>query len=82
MMVSIMLLPWSNSISGPVSVSTAGNDTDTDMISGSGAGNNTVLDYCGQEEVLASLNENSIRRIPIVVWLVILTILLFFFVGG
>ena len=85
MMASILLLPWSTSITGPVS-SSASNDTDTwssGMMSGSGDINGTLeLDYCGKEEALASLNENSINRIPIGTWVILLSILIPFFAGG
>ena len=72
--VSCILLPFSNQITGPIT-------KDTDGGSGSGLGsgllvmNTTDLDYCGNNISSSStdtlINENSVKRMPAQVWIVL-----------
>ena len=84
-----MLLPFSNQITGPVPVPTHQNDT----FSGSGCGNGSEsgfgsgllnsTDYCGNDlnSTAISVNENSVKRIPVYIWVVVIGIYGFLVVG-
>ena len=79
-----LLLPWSSAITGPIPPP-SDNTTVYDM-SGSGVGpgsgdDTATSDYCGEKQILAALNENSVRRIPIVVWLILLLALVLIYTG-
>ena len=77
-----VLLPFSNQITGPVPVPTHKNDT----FSGSGCGNGSesgfgsgllnATDYCGNDlnSTAISVNENSVKRIPVYIWVVVIGI--------
>ena len=74
LIVSIILFPWSNAITGPISddpsISGSG------MVPGSGDGNSTSnLSYCGDTTDTSTVNENSIARLPAKVFAVMLIIL-------
>lgn len=83
--VCYMLLPFSNRITGPISSSAGGpcssNTTgNVSIFSGSGSGifeNETLnLNYCGTEDFdTIGVNENSVRRVPIRVWLMLISLM-------
>ena len=72
-----MLLPFSNQITGPVPVPESLNDTFSGSGSGSGLQNST--DYCGNDlsSTSVSVNENSVKRIPVYIWAVVIGIFVF-----
>ena len=72
--VSCVLLPFSNQITGPVPVPESLNDTFSGSGSGSGLQNST--DYCGNDlsSTSVSVNENSVKRIPVYIWAVVIGI--------
>ena len=72
-----VLLPFSNQITGPVPVPESLNDTFSGSGSGSGLQNST--DYCGNDlsSTSVSVNENSVKRIPVYIWAVVIGILVF-----
>ena len=84
-----VLLPFSNQITGPVPVPTHQNDT----FSGSGCGNGSesgfgigllnATDYCGNDlnSTAISVNENSVKRIPVYIWAVVIGIYGFLVIG-
>ena len=84
-----VLLPFSNQITGPVLVPTHQNDT----FSGSGCGNGSEsgfgsgllnsTDYCGNDlnSTAISVNENSVKRIPVYIWAVVIGIYGFLVIG-
>ena len=88
MIVSIVLLPWSNAITGPISstddpsISGSGMVSGSGTVSGSGDGiwNNTsaIPDYCGGTNT-ATVNESSIARLPAKVFAVMLIILAIYY---
>ena len=71
---TFVLLPFSNQITGPVPGS---NDTFSGSGSGSGLWNNT--DYCGNDlnSMNVSVNENSVKRIPVYIWAAVIGIFVF-----
>lgn len=87
--ICYMLLPFSNRITGPISSSAGGpcssNTTENmSVFSGSGSGifeNETLnlngsTDYCGTEDFdTIGVNENSVARVPIRVWLMLISIM-------
>ena len=80
--VSVVVLPWSNAITGPISSTSTTNDTDmsgSGMILGSGDGN--ITDYCGGVTDTDTVNENSIARLPAKVFAVMLIILLIYYLS-
>ena len=72
-----VLLPFSNQITGPVPVPESLNDTFSGSGSGSGLQNST--DYCGNDlsSTSVSVNENSVKRIPVYIWAVVIGIFVF-----
>ena len=79
--ISIVLLPWSNAITGPISSTDDPSISGSGMVSGSGDGNSTLLDYCGDTLDTATVNENSITRLPAKVFAVMLIILAILFLS-
>jgi len=81
--VSCVLLPFSNQITGPIPNTSALNASLSYSGSGSGSGfQNSTFDYCGNDlsdEMHA--NKNSVIRIPIYVWVVVVTTLLLMMVA-
>ena len=77
-----VLLPFSNQITGPVPVPTHPNDTFSGSGSGNGSGSGfesgllNATDYCGNDlnSTAISVNENSVKRIPVYIWLVVIGI--------
>lgn len=69
---SCILLPWSNRITGPID--TISNDTGSGMDPMMNDSSN--YDYCGRSPEEASVNEDSISRLPAKVWAVVLLALL------
>ena len=76
--VSCVLLPFSSQITGPIPNTSVLNASL--VYSGSGSGsefqNSTAFDYCGNdlsEEM--HVNTNSVKRIPIYVWVVVIIFL-------
>ena len=69
---SCILLPWSNRITGPID--TISNDTGSGMDLMMNDSSN--YDYCGRSPEEASVNEDSISRLPAKVWAVVLLALL------
>ena len=67
-----ILLPWSNSITGPIE--TISNETGSGMDPMSNESG--YYDYCGRSPEEASVNEDSISRLPAKVWAVVLLALL------
>lgn len=87
--VCYMLLPFSNRITGPIS-STSGPCSNTtgnlSVFSGSGSGifedetlnlnGSTGVNYCGSEDYDAiGVNENSVMRVPLRVWAMLISIM-------
>ena len=77
--VSCVLLPFSNQITGPIPNTSALNASLSYSGSGSGSGfqNSTTFDYCENDlsdEMHANIN--SVIRIPIYVWVVVVITLL------
>ena len=74
---SCVLLPFSNQITGPVPAPFGSNDTISGSGSGSGLWNNT--DFCGNDfnSMDVSVNENSVKRIPLYIWVVVTGIVVF-----
>ena len=79
---SILLLPFSVQITG--SISEGRNSTlndSTAAYSGSGdgymtlTGDENATDYCGNDPEEDLVNENSIRRVPIYVWVLLALIM-------
>ena len=64
---SSLLFPWSNRITGPI-------DELPLNITGSASGSGAAIDlgYCGYSTLNESVNQNSIQRIPVLVWIVLL----------
>ena len=84
-----VLLPFSNQITGPVPVPTHPNDTFSGSGSGNGSGSGfesgllNATDYCGNDlnSTAVSVNENSVKRIPVYIWVVVIGIYGFLVVG-
>ena len=87
--ICCIVLPFSNRITGPITSAEAANDTSN--FSGSGSGNitldlnttdlNSTL-YCGDDqEDLIGVNPDSIKRVPIQVWAVLITVMVLIVVG-
>ena len=77
--VSCVLLPFSNQITGPIPNTSALNASLSYSGSGSGSGfqNITTFDYCGNDlSDEMQVNINSVRRIPIYIWVVVVIFLL------
>jgi len=73
------LLPFSNQITGPIPNTSALNTSLSYSGSGSGSGfkNSTTFDYCGNDlSDEMQVNINSVKRIPIYVWVVVVIFLL------
>ena len=68
-----ILLPWSNTISGPIET---GGLNVTAMFNDS-----SYYDYCGRAPEESSINEDSISRISAKVWAVVLLTLLILIIG-
>ena len=76
--VVCVVLPFSNRITGPIPEVSLLNATLSSCGSGSGVGfqNITSYDYCGNDlSSEVAVNENSVKRIPIKVWVVVAIIL-------
>ena len=76
--VSCVLLPFSSQIAGPIPNTSVLNASLVYSGSGSGSGfqNSTGFDFCGNdvsEEMY--VNTNSVKRIPINVWVVVIVFL-------
>ena len=76
--VSCVLLPFSSQIAGPIPNTSVVNGSLVYSGSGSGTGfqNSTAFDYCGNdfsEEM--HVNTNSVKRIPVNVWVVVIIFL-------
>ena len=76
--VSCVLLPFSSQITGPIPNTSVENASLVYSGSGSGSGfqNSTTFDYCGNdfsEEM--HVNTNSVKRIPLYVWVVVIIFL-------
>ena len=77
-----VLLPFSNQITGPVPVPTHPNHTLSGSGSGDGFGSGlgigllNATDYCGNDlnSTAISVNENSVKRIPVYIWVVVIGI--------
>ena len=84
-----VLLPFSNQITGPVPVPTHPNDTFSSIGSGNGSGSGfesgllNATDYCGNDlnSTAVSVNENSVKRIPVYIWVVMIGIYGFLVIG-
>ena len=77
--VSCVLLPFSNQITGPIPNTSALNTSLSYSGSGSGSGfhNSRTFDYCGNDlSDEMQVNINSVRRIPIYIWVVVVIFLL------
>ena len=76
--VVCVVLPFSNQITGPIPEMSVLNATLSSSGSGSGVGyqNITSYDYCGNDlSAEVAVNKNSVKRIPIKVWIVVAIIL-------
>ena len=77
--VSCVLLPFSNQITGPIPNTSALNTSLSYSGSGSGSGfhSSRTFDYCGNDlSDEMQVNINSVKRIPIYVWVVVVIFLL------
>ena len=76
--VGIVLIPWSSRITGPIDQPESAINISSGFGSGSGA--ESDLGFCGFSVSQESVNEDSIKRIPVCVWaILLLTIFLIFF---
>ena len=77
-----VLLPFSNQITGPVPVPTHPNHTLSGSASSDGSGSGfgvgllNTTDYCGNDlnSTAVTVNENSVKRIPVYIWVVVIGI--------
>ena len=84
-----VLLPFSSQITGPVPVPTHPNDTSSGSVSENGSGSGfgsgllNTTDYCGNDlnSTVVSVNENSVKRIPVYIWVVVIGIYGFLVIG-
>ena len=71
-----ILLPWSNTITGPIENGETGRHNETGNGMNSMFNDSSYYDYCGRTPEESSINENSVIRIPAKVWAVVLLALL------